>query len=743
MKLLLFTLLHVGLARLHLPEEHQFQEYTESVQPALEFNEDDASAARFAWEITPDDGKFEVITLEKQAGKPLYGDLHIKSDVSLDRETTDTYSVTIKSVDASGNTINEKQTTIVVSDTNDNPPIINQDSLRMEINENASPGDEIGRVTATDADLEKFAELEFSIIDKVAIFYPRDGGSKDYSEAFDIAADGTVRLLNSYKKALLDAETYQYAEFSIMVIDDPQNSGAHSMAKGTVKVFIKDINDNAPEFSPNMATTGSVSESAEIGDAVDITISATDKDQDANNNKIGYKVLDPNSPFEFVGSVLVLKEKVDFEGKDQYFVRIKAYNPDSTNPGIGSEIVITINVTDANEPPVCEPFAQSQIPMENDVSLVGTAVGRLECSDGDSGNQVLKYQISDDADFFSIDERTGSVTLKSIADREWSAKMRPIEDYINNGMHTVAVTISDDGVPAMSATIPVQIKIGDQPDENPIFSDGPLSICGEPKFLSNVHFTIVDPDENGAIDGDPTVANMGFTVHRVAGSSTLWHLKYDGVLNTFIGQIDKLTITATDVEGGSEVKEMQLLICSCTAEGIVNDLAACKSGIGTPANEATFPLWIIILIVALVIGVLLIATIVIVKKYRHKEPYDPNNVGPDDDQIHLFSKDTDGAPAGNGIYDPNMTLINEKPGQKPHWAKPRPDGDLGDIINQCKDAADNEEIVPNALLEYNFEGTNSIISDLSSLASWTGQSEKDLELDALPDATQKFFRQHP
>ena len=90
-----------------------------------------------------------------------------------------------------------------------------------------------------------------------------------------------------------------------------------------------------------------------------------------------------------------------------------------------------------------------------------------------------------------------------------------------------------------------------------------------------------------------------------------------------------------------------------------------------------------------------------------------------------------------GQYDATMTLPYQKSG-KPDWATSKPDGELADIISSFKKTADQEDTVPNGLLTFEFEGRNSMISDLSSLHSYG--SEQSLNLDNLPEQVKKQFR---
>ena len=165
----------------------------------------------------------------------------------------------------------------------------------------------------------------------------------------------------------------------------------------------------------------------------------------------------------------------------------------------------------------------------------------------------------------------------------------------------------------------------------------------------------------------------------------------------------------------------------------------CAAGIVT--KKSSFPWWIVILIVALLVGIIIIATLVARRNNVQKQYQDPEKFPNQEDEDALLSRDDEGGEHPNN-FDGNMAVVNPttlnplKTGRAP--SKSRPDGDLGDIINQCKDAADKEEIVPNALLSFEFEGRNSIISNLSSLDS-ENEEEGDIDLNNLPDTVKKHF----
>ncbi|RXN03437.1 cadherin-2A-like isoform X1 [Labeo rohita] len=86
----------------------------------------------------------------------------------LDREAQDQYLVVLQAKDMGGHLGGLSGTTTVtvrLTDVNDNPPHFVQSSWLFSVSELAVPGAEVGRISATDADLGDNAKLEYTILD--------------------------------------------------------------------------------------------------------------------------------------------------------------------------------------------------------------------------------------------------------------------------------------------------------------------------------------------------------------------------------------------------------------------------------------------------------------------------------------------------------------------------------------------------------------------------------------------------
>jgi len=405
---------------------------------------------------------------------------------------------------------------------------INPESLVMEVKENSKENTKVGTIKTKSGTVSKSR-----IRSDGFVYFIKPDGSEDSSTKVLDFDPGTISLRNA---TLLDAEKYSSIRTEIEI------GYKHNEQYYNLTIMITDENDNAPIFTTKNII-GKVFESAQLGDAVDVTITATDADVDVRNNHIAYHVIDKDVPFKFLDNTkkLVVAGKLDYETKSEYKFAINANNPNADKPQ-STGVTIIIKVLDVNELPVCNDMQVTQDIMENEEKLLGQIIGKMDCNDGDAGSQKLVYNIvSDKAGYFDIDGR--NIKLRSKPDREWRAKNESIENYENNGIYIITVNITDNGTPPRSLIRTEAIQIRDQPDENPIFSNKSL------KFDNNRNsdqFIIIDPDENGKISH--VEVPLGFSAIRVEGSTNRWYLTYSDSIMEYC----EINITARGGTDGAE-----------------------------------------------------------------------------------------------------------------------------------------------------------------------------------------------
>ncbi|KAK1787205.1 hypothetical protein P4O66_017065 [Electrophorus voltai] len=159
----------------------------------------------------------------------------------LDRETQEQYLVVLQAKDMGGHLGGLSGTTTVtvrLTDVNDNPPRFAQSTWSFSISELTVPGAEVGRISATDADLGENAKLEYTIL---------EGESGD---TFNItgANQEAIIILNK----AVDYESRSSYSFSVEVLNpavDPRflRRGPFKDRAG-VRVAVLDA-DEPPRFS--------------------------------------------------------------------------------------------------------------------------------------------------------------------------------------------------------------------------------------------------------------------------------------------------------------------------------------------------------------------------------------------------------------------------------------------------------------------------------------------------------------
>uniref|UniRef100_A0A3B4B8D4 Cadherin domain-containing protein n=1 Tax=Periophthalmus magnuspinnatus TaxID=409849 RepID=A0A3B4B8D4_9GOBI len=206
----------------------------------------------------------------------------------MDRERQDTYLVVLQAKDMGGHLGGLSGTTTVtvkLTDVNDSPPRFTQSTWSFSVSELAIPGAEIGRISATDADLGENARLVYTIL---------DGESGD---TFNITAVNQEAVITLNKP--VDYESRSSYSFSVEVMNpivDPRflRLGAFK-DRATVRVAVLDA-DEPPKFSRSRYLMD-VSENCPPACTVG-RVSAIDPDTGLTNN-IRFSI-DPQSDSEAV-----------------------------------------------------------------------------------------------------------------------------------------------------------------------------------------------------------------------------------------------------------------------------------------------------------------------------------------------------------------------------------------------------------------------------------------------------------
>ena len=355
----------------------------------------------------------------------------LKTKVTLDYETKNTYSVTITVSDGSlTDTINVTINVTDIDETIPNraPVFTEGDSTARIVAENTDAGVNFGAaVAATDPDGNTLA---YTI-----------GGTD--ATAFEI--DGATGQLNT--KAELDYETKNAYSVTITVSDGSLTDTIN------VNINVNDAND-APVFTEGDATTRTVAENAAAGIHIGTPIIATDADGNILTYTLGGTDV---AFFEVDNTIGQLKTKtiLDYESQSSYKITVIV-----SDGSLSDTIDVTINVTDIDEttpnraPVFTEGGSTTRTVEEN--TEAGANIGTAIAATDPDGNTLTYTLGGTDAASFVIEVATGQLKTKETL------------DYETKNSYSITVTVSDG---SLTDTIAGTINITDA-NEAPVFTDG-------------------------------------------------------------------------------------------------------------------------------------------------------------------------------------------------------------------------------------------------------------------------------
>ncbi|XP_019623295.1 PREDICTED: protocadherin Fat 4-like [Branchiostoma belcheri] len=443
----------------------------------------------------------------------------------LDRESTDSYLLTIKAMDSPANSSqalsNFTTVNITLKDVNDNNPVLTPSVYTTSVLEGAAVGSQLLQLTATDADLGNSSVLEYAIT------------AGDTNGTFNLS--GNILVLASG----LDHSVRSYFSLTVTATDlgvPPLSSTAN------VVVNVLAENNYSPVFD-NGTNTVWVSEDAAVGTRI-YNASATDADV-GDGGELTYVVTSDEDEYgitfviDSATGVVTLGSYLDRETLDEYVLNITVYDGEVSDSGTLTDvIIITAIVTDVNDNKPT--FTQAVYTVNIDENIpVGSNITTVVATDPDlNGNGEVTYSIvsGDGMAYFDINSTTGLISTSADVDRETLA--------LNN----LVIQAMDGGSPAKSSLCRVKIYLDDLNDNTPTFV--PLEYALS--VLENVAVgTLVtpvqalDPDEStnalltfAILEGDD---NNQFTIDSSTGT-----IRTAGTLDREAIESYTLTITATD-----------------------------------------------------------------------------------------------------------------------------------------------------------------------------------------------------
>ena len=325
---------------------------------------------------------------------------------TLDRETTSTYTLTVRASDASLS--GTADFTVNVTDVNE-APVVTAQATAFTVAENATNGTAVGTVAAIDPENNR---LTFTIT---------NGNTGD---VFAInASSGAITVAGT-----LDHETTPTYTLTVRAADASLSGTAN------FTVNVTDVNEAPMVTAQSSAFT--VAENAANGTTVG-TVAATDPE----NNRLTFSITSGNLSDAFAinasSGAITVAGTVDYETTPTYTLTVRA--ADASLSGTAN---FTVNVTNVNDnaPTIA---AQTLSIAEN--SVAGTTVGTVAATDADGDNLTFNITNGNTGDAFQI-ANTGIITVKTAAPLDFET------------MPTFMLTVQvSDGMTSVDATITINV----------------------------------------------------------------------------------------------------------------------------------------------------------------------------------------------------------------------------------------------------------------------------------------------
>ncbi|KAH8250254.1 hypothetical protein KR026_009305 [Drosophila bipectinata] len=371
------------------------------------------------------------------------------------------------------------EVTIIVSDVNDEIPTFGEAMYRCEVNENAQTN----------------TPLNFMDLDVQNVVFDHDEGNNGTfrlfldppNDLFEIVPELAVNeanfMLRVKNSKSLDFEKFTEVNFTIFAreIDEPSRwSSAH------IQIFIRDQNDNFPEFSQSIYNA-SVLENSEQGTRI-AQVQAVDVDSgDFGTTGIRYTNLRGGIAHLLhlnpITGIITIREPggsaFDREIVSRHYLTVEAI--DSIGQGNRNTAQIIIDIQDVNDNAPTFPQRQYETKLLENQPEFETPL-QLEARDADlngTENSQVTYEIVEGMyrANFTIDPQSGLLRplhrfdFEDLVENSSQRGATPQAGGISSSIREIDLLIRarDSGIPMLSTVVPVLIYVQDVNDNPPIF----------------------------------------------------------------------------------------------------------------------------------------------------------------------------------------------------------------------------------------------------------------------------------
>ncbi|XP_064628041.1 protocadherin Fat 4-like [Lineus longissimus] len=359
-----------------------------------------------------------------------------------------------------------------------------------------------------------------------------------------------------------------------------------SNATTTVRILVKDVNDNNPQF-PTQQYNKTVAENIGPGFEI-IQVKATDLDR-VDEGKLKYGITSGNDKGLFVlndkTGVISRSMTKDLDRETQASYTLTVNATDSAGNTATVDVVITLSDINDNAPVfVGTPYVTTVNEGPDSLSLAF----KVTITDKDAGNNAaIDFSIlqgNDDKEFV-IDTGSNVGTLRAVKelDREKQGLI------IKNGMGVYVLTIKaqDRGSPSLSATTTVTVNAKDINDKPPKFEKQEYVVPvseGSPLLFTITTIAASDPDEPINTNLTYSIEPEGNTDEAFIVDPQTGDIKLNKSLDITVQAMYNLTVKVTDGKQSSTAK-MKIIVVDANDNNPIFKEAVYKFSV--PENDKT------------------------------------------------------------------------------------------------------------------------------------------------------------
>ncbi|XP_012235255.2 protocadherin-like wing polarity protein stan [Linepithema humile] len=470
---------------------------------------------------------------------------NVTTRARLDRENLDVHYFRVIVVDDSFPPRSGSTTLQVnVIDVNDHAPNFELSQYDAPVPEGITVGTTVITVKATDQDIGRNAEVEYSIVSITA------GGSTIQTEdTASFRIDPRSGVITT--RTALDREQYEIYKIVLGVTDQATPPSARLSANATVVVHVLDDNDNYPQFTERTYTAFVPEDLDYAMNPIVARIRATDADTGANA-AIRYAIIGGNTQNTFsidsMSGDVTLVKPLDYESNKNYKIVIRAQ--DSGLPARSNTTQLLVTVKDINDNVPRFYTSHFQESVSENVPL-GYSVLKVQAYDADEGNNALvKYTIGP-RDFTGASTENFPITVNT--ETGWIYTTKHLDRELCS-RYQFTVIATDSGTAPKSASATVILTVNDVNDNDPYFESKNYEAAvseDDPPGTPVASVIATDPDEDARIHyeitGGNTRGRFSITSHNGHGLITIAQPLDYKQEKRFV-----LTVTASDSGGRTD-----------------------------------------------------------------------------------------------------------------------------------------------------------------------------------------------